>query len=141
MFLISHCTKDVRLLIITELIIFTNLHAVSLGLLACYLAFSIPCFFLFFIHLFINSFYVISHAVCNSGRLLDLVVVLNFQNFDVTGLPDLQTFMRTLFGRFDLSGDSTRVGIVTQKGPQPYPAWYLNSRQGGFTVDISLAVG
>lgn len=70
--------------------------------------------------------------------MLDLVVVLNFHSTDIS---DLIQFMKALFGSFDLAMDSTRVGILTQKGSQPAAAWYLNSQRGGYTVLNSLVVG
>mgnify|MGYP000396835466 CR=1 FL=1 len=80
-------------------------------------------------------------SACDHGKMLDIVVVLNFYNFDHQELLDLQQFVKTLFGGFDLDLNATRVGIVTKKNSQPSTSWYLNSSIGrGYTVVDTLAV-
>lgn len=95
---------------------------------------------MFHSELFLYSCHVY-FSVCNSGKMLDLVVVLDFQTLSPFAMKSLQDFLKTQFERFHLDLSDTRVGIVTRRSSQPMAAWYLNSQSGGYPVTSTLKVG
>ncbi|XP_045188626.2 uncharacterized protein LOC123546436 [Mercenaria mercenaria] len=76
---------------------------------------------------------------CEPEKILDVVVILDFQNLSTLDLVHVESFLQYMLDKLPLKNDNTRVAIVTKK-QHPLAGWYLNSARPGFTLSDALKI-